>query len=640
MKSLRKTRGEKPRLIQRTAAKVTAFFLAILMTAVCIASIIVALGGMIQTGMYSKPEDEFIRENIEGIVYDDSATIIDVVVGNWEILDIDEFCNSKNIAKVEIERGKVRNPIWTWKRDGKHKTVNKYHRYFEWNKKLNQRTDTSIYPFLNPERNSENIKVTIYYLNPPVIGDNYKQLYDIIHLGYSMRYAIYVVIFLSFFLSVASFVFLMCASGHHKGREEVEKGWGTGFPLDLLVAVVFVPLILLLSPYWNYYGGTTPSIIPLLVGLFVWEIPFTAFCMSFALRVKLGKWWQNTVIYKLLRGVVRLIRSVPLVWRTALIISGVFFVELILMVANWSEPFDVMLTVWFTTKLVLFVAVIFVAIQLRKLKKGGEAIANGDTDYKIDSSKMLLPDFKTHAENLNNISCSVNIAVGEKIKSERMKTELITNVSHDIKTPLTSIINYADLIGKEECDNEKITEYSEVLLRQSERLKRLIEDLVEASKASTGNLEVVLAPIDANILLTQAVGEYEEKIRAANLEIITNEPAEAISINADGRRLWRVFDNLLNNICKYAQSGTRVYLSLERDGKDAVITFKNTSRTPLNISADELMERFVRGDESRSTEGNGLGLSIAKSLTELQNGTLSIFIDGDLFKVVVRFPLV
>ncbi|MCH5299074.1 MAG: HAMP domain-containing histidine kinase [Ruminococcus sp.] len=639
MKLKRKSGAEKPRLIQSTAVKVTAFILTILMTVVCMASIIIAVC-MAQTEMYTKPMDEFLNEHAEGIVYEDAGEILQNVMGDWRFYDIDEYCNKRNIAKVVISSEETSRKIWSWERDGEYKTVNKCHRYYRWSYKLNQSIDTRTYPFFtNGNKDTEDVKVTICYINPPIINDNYKQLYNIIYLGYSMRYAIYAVIFLSFFLVVAAFVFLMCAAGHHKGKEEVEKGWGTGFPLDLLTAIVFVPVVVFLWPYM-IYAPDFSSLLLLFVVFCAWEISLVAFCMSFALRVKLGKWWRNTVIYKLIHGIVRLVRSIPLVWRTALVISGVFLVELILMVANRNAQFEEMLGVWFVTKMLLFAAVIFIAVQLRELKQGGEAIANGDADYKIDNSKMLLPDFKAHAENLNNISRSVNIAVGEKMKSERMKTELITNVSHDIKTPLTSIINYADLIGKEECENEKIIEYSEVLLRQSERLKRLIEDLVEASKASTGNLDVVLTPIDANILLTQAVGEYEEKIKAADLEIITNEPAEPISINADGRRLWRVFDNLLNNICKYAQCGTRVYLSLERDGSDAVITFKNTSRAPLNISADELMERFVRGDESRSTEGNGLGLSIAKSLTELQNGTLSISIDGDLFKVVVRFPLV
>jgi signal transduction histidine kinase len=230
-------------------------------------------------------------------------------------------------------------------------------------------------------------------------------------------------------------------------------------------------------------------------------------------------------------------------------------------------------------------------------------------------------------------------AVAEKMKSERMKTELITNVSHDIKTPLTSIINYADLIGKERTDNDNIKEYTEVLLRQSERLKRLIEDLVEASKASTGNLEVELAPCEASMFITQIAGEYEEKLEKSGLTLVTKINCDSIKIMADGRRMLRVFDNLMNNICKYALENSRVYLSLDAQENNLVmITFKNTSKAELDMSPEELMERFVRGDQSRNTEGNGLGLSIARSLTELQGGTFDISIDGDLFKVILTFP--
>ena len=254
----------------------------------------------------------------------------------------------------------------------------------------------------------------------------------------------------------------------------------------------------------------------------------------------------------------------------------------------------------------------------------------------------MILDLKDAANNLNSIGKGMSLAVEERTKSDRMKTELITNVSHDIKTPLTSIINYSDLIMKEPAGSEKIAEYSEILHRQSEKLKRLIDDLVETSKATTGNLEVNLAPCSVNEMLTQAEGEYEQKLDAAGLTLVSNMPEKTVTIMADGRRLWRVFDNLLNNACKYALSGTRVYMSLEEKGNEAVITFKNTSREALNISSDELMERFVRGDKSRNsgTEGNGLGLAIARSLTELQNGKLDLFIDGDLFKAELRFPLI
>ena len=231
-------------------------------------------------------------------------------------------------------------------------------------------------------------------------------------------------------------------------------------------------------------------------------------------------------------------------------------------------------------------------------------------------------------------------AVNEKMKSERMRTELITNVSHDIKTPLTSIINYVDLIKKEKPENEKIKEYIGVLDRQSVRLKKLIEDLVEASKASTGNLTVNLAECEAGVLLSQTVGEFDERLKNAGLTPVLNIPEEPVKIMADGRHLWRVFENLTGNVCKYSMPGTRVYMELvKRDGK-AVITFKNISKYELNISGEELMERFVRGDKSRNTEGSGLGLSIARSLTELQKGEMRIEVDGDLFKVTLTFDAV
>lgn len=287
--------------------------------------------------------------------------------------------------------------------------------------------------------------------------------------------------------------------------------------------------------------------------------------------------------------------------------------------------------------IILSVYFIHDALLKRRLRDATDSLTDGDFSYQIKLSG-LYGDYREIAENLNSISEGMNLAIDERIKSERMKTELITNVSHDLKTPLTSIVNYANLINQENCENEKIKEYSEVLERQSIRMKRLIDDLVEASKASTGNLDIQLEKCEADILLTQAVGEFEQKLQNCGLELKISQPQNGIQILADSRRLWRVFDNLMNNICKYGQSGTRVYLSLEETEKYAVFTFKNTSRAQLNFKADELVERFVRGDLSRNTEGNGLGLSIAKSLTELQNGIFELTIDGDLFKVVLKMP--
>ena len=244
-------------------------------------------------------------------------------------------------------------------------------------------------------------------------------------------------------------------------------------------------------------------------------------------------------------------------------------------------------------------------------------------------------EFRSHGENLNSIATGMAIAVNQKMKSERLKTELITNVSHDIKTPLTSIVSYVDLLRRPESTEAERAEYLEVLARQSARLKKLTEDLVEASKASTGNIQVNLVPTSVEEIVNQAVAEYAERLEAGRLEPIVHLSDRSLSALADGRLLWRVLDNLLNNVGKYALAGTRVYLDAKAEGETVVISVKNVSRDPLNVSEEELMERFVRGDASRTTEGSGLGLNIAKSLTELQKGTFRITIDGDLFKAEV-----
>ena len=276
------------------------------------------------------------------------------------------------------------------------------------------------------------------------------------------------------------------------------------------------------------------------------------------------------------------------------------------------------------------------SVQRDVLDMAVSTISQGDTSYQIDTSRLSGKE-RDMAEHLNNISSGLDSAIQEQVKSERLKASLITNVSHDIKTPLTSIINYVDLLQKEDIDNEKVREYLDVLDRQSSRLKKLIQDLLEASKASTGSINVELEELDAAVMLSQVAGEYEEKFKKNNLDLIIKNDVTPVMIQADGRHLWRVFDNLMNNINKYAQPGTRVYIDIIPKDSGAIITFKNVSATPLNISSDELKERFVRGDSSRNTEGSGLGLSIAESLMKLMNGTLELTVDGDLFKVTLEF---
>jgi signal transduction histidine kinase len=438
----------------------------------------------------------------------------------------------------------------------------------------------------------------------------------------SSRYIIYPIGILSVIAAIAAFVALMCVTGKKPGSEEIALGPVGRIPFDLLVAgFIFV------SSVGVFIAGSAPGRLEIIFGIlliFLVMNMMLGLCVTFAARVKL---------HTLIKGIL----SIPLIWRTVLIFGGISFFEIIVMAASGFES-DVISIGWFFEKLLLGPAILYIALMLRKLKIAGDKLASGDITYRA-STKGLWGDFKKHAVNLNAVSDSVTIAVEERLKSERMKTELITNVSHDIKTPLTSIINYASLMGTTDPSDPKMSEYSEVVVRQSEKLKRLIEDLVEASKASTGNLEIVPAPLDCCTFVSQTAGEYKEKIENAGLTLVTNAPEEPVMIMADGRRMMRIYDNLMNNICKYSQPGTRVYLTLEVINGVAVTTFKNTSSAELNISADELVERFVRGGQSRNTEGNGLGLSIAKSMTELQGGKFNLDIDGDLFKVTLSFPV-
>ena len=275
--------------------------------------------------------------------------------------------------------------------------------------------------------------------------------------------------------------------------------------------------------------------------------------------------------------------------------------------------------------------------QWKAIRAGTAEIVGGNPETKIDTTGMYR-DLREHAEQLNDLGAAVSAAVDQRMQSERFKAELITNVSHDLKTPLTSIINYVDLLKKEPLDNPKALEYLEVLDRKSQRLKKLTEDLVEASKASTGSLPVSLERLGIVQFVGQALGEYEERFQAHNLTAVPTLPQDELFIWADGRHLWRVIDNLFSNCCKYALEGTRIYLDVTRWEGMVTLSVKNISRQQLNIPPERLMERFVRGEESRTTEGSGLGLSIARSLTELQGGTFRLDIDGDLFKAAVSFP--
>lgn len=366
--------------------------------------------------------------------------------------------------------------------------------------------------------------------------------------------------------------------------------------------------------------------------------------MSTGAHFKTKKWWQHTIIWQCFYVIKKFIRwfmaNIGITWKlalTATIFGFAMFLFGIMATEYDIAPFAILIALFVLSAVIC--VVIWFGSQLRKIKRGGEAIANGDFDYRINA-KELWPALRGHAYNLNCAALGMSKAVDDRLKSERFKTELITNVSHDLKTPLTSIVSYVDLLKKEDIKNEAALEYIEVIDRQSAKLKKLTEDLVEASKASSGAVSVNKEILDIGELINQSVGEFAEKFEEAKIIPVVNLPEEEIKVFADGRLLWRVFDNLIQNIIKYAQPGTRAYFDLRMEENNAVLTIKNISKEPLNMTAESLMERFVRGDASRNSEGNGLGLSIAKSLTELCGGTFDLMLDGDLYKVIVTIPAV
>lgn len=431
-------------------------------------------------------------------------------------------------------------------------------------------------------------------------------------------------------LTLLCFGFSMASAGHWAGREGIHLTWLDKIPAD----VWLVALICAVFAGWDVF----------------YELAFAVFCAAlapvlllflcaFAAQCKAGTVLRGTLIARVLRLVWRIIRAVgrglrrtivglPLIWKTALVTLAVFFTEILY---GYVDGFFAVM------KLVEFLAILYIALNLRILQKGGEKLAAGDYSQSIDT-RPLIGDFKRYGQRMNELRTGMERAVREQTRAERMKTELITNVSHDIKTPLTSIVNYVDLLQKVDVQPETAREYIAVLDRQSRRLKKLTEDLVEASKASSGALPVDVQPTDVAVLFDQIVGEYQERLAGCRLTLVARPPEKPVSVQADGRLLSRVMDNLVSNICKYALEDTRVYVAAACDEETVTISFKNVSRDELNISPDELMERFVRGDASRHTEGSGLGLSIAGSLVQLMGGTFDLSIDGDLFRADITLP--
>jgi len=485
------------------------------------------------------------------------------------------------------------------------------------------------------------------------IGDEFSELaqeYDRAHQNASALSLTWTATCL---LACCALLWLLWTAGHRSGVEGIAVTWQEKIFLEIylsagVAAGMFcgVLLVNILEEvfYYNYYGQRgivledlvvpgSALLITVLMGI------ITLLLRTCIVRMKAGILARTSLICRLLglmrRMIVEIIRAMPFLWKVIMGFLLYFFGNLLLGKAAYHDGTAGFF--WFVLHGAALLFLCWWAVGFRRLQRGSRAMAEGNVEHQIDT-RLLFWDLRRHAEDLNNLSRGLAAAVDERIKSERFKAELITNVSHDLKTPLTSIINYVDLLKTTRQDDPKAVEYIEVLDRKSQRLKKLTEDLVEASKASTGVLAVSREKIGVEQLLDQALGEWTEKLEGRRLSVVTNLPEGETWVYADGRHLWRVLDNLLSNCCKYAMEGTRIYIDLVRGKGQVTLCVKNISREALNVPAERLMERFVRGEESRSGEGSGLGLSIARSLTELQGGTFQVAVGGDLFKAVITLP--
>lgn len=447
-------------------------------------------------------------------------------------------------------------------------------------------------------------------------------------------------------------VWLTIVAGRRPGDQEVHLNYLDRMKTELIIALaagVWIFILWMFSDIYFYssmemYGEysydavlniTTEDIVLVSAVALLSCIVFMTAYLSLVRRIKAKTLWQNSILKWLIQMFGKVMRHIGEIWRTVLALAAIAFINML----GIASKFGPMILFMLAVDLAGVVYMVYQAVGRHKIGRGIERIAKGEVDYKIPL-KGLRGGQREIAEKINTIGEGLDAAVEASMKNERLKTDLITNVSHDIKTPLTSIINYVDLLKRENFTDPKIRGYLDILEVKSQRLKTLTEDVVEASKVSSGNISLEYMDINLTEMIQQTSGEFAEKFSKRHLTEVLSIPKEPIVIHVDGRRMWRVLENIYNNAAKYAMEGTRIYADLGVEDQTVIFSLKNISEQPLNIKADELTERFIRGDVSRSTEGSGLGLSIAKSLTTMQGGTFDLYLDGDLFKVTITFRLV
>jgi signal transduction histidine kinase len=437
---------------------------------------------------------------------------------------------------------------------------------------------------------------------------------------------------------LVSLIWLTLVSGRKSRDDEIHLRSFDRWYTELSVVALVIPFIFFTIFMEWIWGLLRP------VGVFEYVVMGIFFAVSWTLfiigylslvkRIKGRVLWKNSILRKLIVALAEILCNIDITWKSIVFIVGVIIVNWIFM--GTFHPISILIMILANGAALYIVAIL--SIGRSRINKGLKEMASGDINYQIPLEKLKGDNLRT-AELVNSIGGGLHHAVEENMRSERMKTDLITNVSHDIKTPLTSIINYIDLLKREKFDEPKVEGYLEILETKANQLKTLTEDVVEASKVSSGNVDLEMMEINLIEMLHQAEGEFRERFANRNLTVVSNISDESILINVDGKRMWRVLENVYSNVVNYAMPGTRVYIDTVKDKGQVTFSVKNISEHPLNISPEELTERFIRGDTARTTEGSGLGLSIAKSLTRLQGGSFELYLDGDLFKVVIGFPI-
>ena len=511
------------------------------------------------------------------------------------------------------------------------------------------------------------VEVTYQYQNlPPYTVELYllpdavpeEQMWSLLKVLWQYRYDLFWALGVGLLLFAVVFVYLCCAAGRRPDSDQIRASGLNRIPLDIYAAgvgIIGTVLVVLGSAVVVFLYRRAP-IAAVFFGFimgYLCCLMVVGFLFACAAQFKTGNgfWWRHSALGWALRRLHRLfqlikqgcravLRTLPVVWQwlvTAFAMVVITGVSLILWFTSHNGLAEFFFMCCTFSCVILCIAIVcYGGWCMATLIRGARFMAQGNLQHQIPTTWMV-GAFRDCAVQLNALAGAASIAAERQLRSERMKTELITNVSHDIKTPLTSIINYVDLMRKPHTE-EEYRQYLEVLDRQSQRLKKLVDDLMEMSKASTGNMSVEILRLNAGEFVNQALGEFADKLERAELIPVFRCPDNPVFMKADGRLVWRVMSNILSNAVKYALPNTRLYIDMTQQQDSVVISFKNISREELNVSAEDLMERFVRGDTSRNTEGSGLGLNIAKSLMELQGGKLELLVDGDLFKVTLIFP--